>query len=351
MVLEQTSAPDAARECPSFPGSLGVAVVASEAGGCPLNNVHREVRIGGRDGFQQGVGPLVAGLVLADLAPLLEGSARMAFEGRSSGRRRSWLARAGDVRLADIDRGDEAVLHFVATPFGELAEELYRQEELWSTRPDPAWTAFDTAGAVVRDIAVTGSNGEWFDAGLLRQVQRFGRVLNDEIMNVRIQAQRHSSELPLDYATVDRAVVLKAGELGHTIPAPREVRVVGVLDMLRRSTQAFALRLDGGDELRGVLVDADMADVRALLGCRVVVQGKAVFRPSGRVLRVDARAINEGTNEPTFWSKMPHANPAVGELKAYRQPQSSISGVNAFFGKWPGDESDEELLRGLEELG
>lgn len=44
--------------------------------------------------------------------------------------------------------------------------------------------------------------------------------------------------------------------------------------------------------------------------------------------------------------------PLVGklDLKALHQPQGPNSGINAIMGKWPGDESEEEILALLEEM-
>ncbi|HEX4498360.1 MAG TPA: hypothetical protein VIE43_21970 [Thermoanaerobaculia bacterium] len=44
--------------------------------------------------------------------------------------------------------------------------------------------------------------------------------------------------------------------------------------------------------------------------------------------------------------------PLVGrmDLKALHVPQGPDSGINAIIGKWPGDESDEEIFALLEEL-
>lgn len=38
------------------------------------------------------------------------------------------------------------------------------------------------------------------------------------------------------------------------------------------------------------------------------------------------------------------------DLEALHQPQGPDSGLNAIMGKWPGDESDEEILALLEEM-
>jgi hypothetical protein len=44
--------------------------------------------------------------------------------------------------------------------------------------------------------------------------------------------------------------------------------------------------------------------------------------------------------------------PLVGklDLEALHQPQGPDSGINAIMGKWPGDETDEEILALLEEM-
>jgi hypothetical protein len=38
------------------------------------------------------------------------------------------------------------------------------------------------------------------------------------------------------------------------------------------------------------------------------------------------------------------------DIAALHQPQGPDSGINAIIGKWPGDESEEEILAFLEEL-
>lgn len=38
------------------------------------------------------------------------------------------------------------------------------------------------------------------------------------------------------------------------------------------------------------------------------------------------------------------------DLEALRVPQGPYTGINAIIGKWPGDESDEEIQALLEEL-
>jgi len=92
-------------------------------------------------------------------------------------------------------------------------------------------------------------------------------------------------------------------------------------------------------------------DLRSLWGHDVVVTGKAVFRPSGKLLRIEAERIVVATDEDLeLWSD--DVEPFEGELdrKALNRSQGPLTGINALIGQWPGEESDEEMEAILEEI-
>jgi hypothetical protein len=62
-------------------------------------------------------------------------------------------------------------------------------------------------------------------------------------------------------------------------------------------------------------------------------------------------ALRKPKQEPIA-DQRPARRPLVGrlDLKALHVPQGPDSGINAIIGKWPGDESEEEILALLEEL-
>ncbi|XYI04294.1 hypothetical protein ACMHYB_58455 [Sorangium sp. So ce1128] len=129
------------------------------------------------------------------------------------------------------------------------------------------------------------------------------------------------------------------------------MRIAGLLDMVRVSTQSFAIKLDDGEEIRGVLTGGSVDAAGVLLNRRVLVHGRAVYRPSGRILRLDAERIEDGEGVSGFWSKVP--KPIFGrrfDPRALYRPQTATTGVNAIFGKWPGDETDEEFDQAIKEL-
>src|SRR5208337_793147 len=82
----------------------------------------------------------------------------------------------------------------------------------------------------------------------------------------------------------------------------------------------------------------------------VVVSGLAVFRPSGKVLRIEADTISLASDSDLkIWSAEPEPLGARLDAKELHRPQCPRSGISAIFGRWPGDETDEEFEALLKE--
>jgi hypothetical protein len=130
------------------------------------------------------------------------------------------------------------------------------------------------------------------------------------------------------------------------------VIVAGTLDAIRHSDRLFTLVMPAGEKIRGVLVgdEADVETLRRLFGRKVLVHGLACFRASSRVLRLEAERLEPATGDVSLWETMPLPTSARLDARNLHKPQGPRTGVNAVFGKWPGDETDEEIERLLQEL-
>jgi len=111
----------------------------------------------------------------------------------------------------------------------------------------------------------------------------------------------------------------------------------------------FTLVFKDGEVLRGLVEAKDATRLAKLSGQQVLVSGTALFRPSGSVLWVEADRI-ETACDVSLWSRMPR--PVLGDLdrRTLRRPQGPRSGLNAILGRWPGDESEEEIAAALAEI-
>ncbi len=150
---------------------------------------------------------------------------------------------------------------------------------------------------------------------------------------------------------MDETVVTNAVQLSDRTPPPTQIRLVGKLDMIRHSTRSFGLVTDDGNEVRGVLESQEhMQTLKDYLGSKLLVLGKAVYRPSGRLLRIDAQGFEAGEGQPLLFTRVPPPREQHPVLMRNRPADQSRKGVPAFFGTWPGDETDEDFEAMLKEL-
>lgn len=289
-----------------------------------------------------------SGDVFRQLAPMMMSSVRMAIEGTSVhvGAPPAWLRRASDVRFVGISEGSnrDSVLHMEAPGLGEAAEELYQQGTLWETRPAPDDTALNVFARVTREVRQGNPDSALYDLQLLKHLSHSNRLFQQKMISMDLPEKTGTTQL-------DREVAIRATELSQRTPSPRQVRVVGHLDMIRHSTRSFEMLLEEGKAVRGILEDGDyMGSLRDLLGQTVLVIGKAVYRPSGSLLRIDAQAVSAGNGVPKLFAKVPPPMEHRPTTIRYRVGEQAKRGVPGFFGKWPGEESDEELLAMLRDV-
>ena len=229
------------------------------------------------------------------------------------------------------------------------AEEFYRQSEFEfaNTKPPANYTGFDLLGNVLTDVSSHNKDSANYDLSLLKKLASFEGMMKDEFQEIALGELQSA---PAHTVVMDSVTVTTARQLSDETPRPRTVRVVGKLDMIRDSSQTFALHMDDGQEVRGVLLSGDMGVLAPLFRKRVLVQGKAIYRPSERLLRLDAEHVESGEGETEFWSHIPPPMDREPEPREIRRAQGQKGGVPAFIGTWPGDESDDEWTEMLKRL-
>lgn len=317
-----------------------------------MNTVTHKVVLVGDQNFGRRLPPHHVGLLLSDLPLVIRQSVSMALRNRSTvrGQRPVWLDRAADVRFVDHQGNGETALFFEAPRLGDAAAEIYQQQELpgLSTRPSPEDTGFDLLGDVLTDVSVGNADSEHFDPPLLRRLAKFRNVFRrGPYREVDFMSRRYSGQEAARFtpATVESACLL----LGRT-PAPHRIRLVGTLDGIEASTQRFSILLDTGEKAVGLFGDALFDAVQRLWRQRVLVLGTAVYRASGRLLRIDAESVACGASEKPIWSRIPQPAGRRLVISRLHRSQGPRSGLAAIMGRWPGDETDEQIHAALERL-
>jgi len=280
---------------------------------------------------------------------LVEGT-RRAVRLVSQGRSRSpavkpgWLRRGAAFDL--LPTSDLAAHEFrvEARPLCEVDPDEWRQLELFAGRETGTRAGIELFEDALEAALKGQADSDLLDEGMLDGVLRFDRLFRLGVERVEFVNGR---TVPLERS--DLSPVKTMAE--HT-PRPHHVRVSGHLDAIQESGHRFKMRLASGMLLSGVAEKVPSDVLRRLWGTDVVVEGRAVFRPTGVAGRVDAdrvapvtdvdRRVFSGDPQPLFGLRT--------DVRRLHQPQGPEDGVNAIFGKWPGDETDEEIAAIIKEI-
>lgn len=310
-----------------------------------MNYVEQEIVLHTTKRFGRSVPLPLSSSLLRNLQATTKPCVRMAFEGTSSsvGATPAWLERAIDIRtLGFSGRNGETVLHLSAPELGEAAPRLFEQESLFPGVASSTDTALGLIGKLIREVRREDLSSDLYDRSLLSKLGKWRGLLEGDLNSLDFPTgPRKGSEL----VEFDSKVIASAQVLSDKTPAPRQVRIVGKLDMVRHSTRSFELILATGSPVRGVLVDGMTDELQKHFGNEVTILGRAIYRPSGNLLRLDAAEILDTTAGRSAFSEIPL--PFTTPRRLERKLQTPKSGVCAFFGTWPGEETDAELMEAL----
>ena len=292
------------------------------------------------------------------IAALVEGAqraARLFVDGESTrpGPRPAWLdAVCRGISITGLQAGS-TVVPIEAPTLAGAAPEHFRDLTPGSLFGEPGatldttQTAVDLFGNVLATALAGDRDALVADRALLDTCARFVRTTagRADARGVRLEGIAGRAA-PVE---VTREDLPRIELLRDETPSPSAVRVTGTLDTISASSSTILIMLPDGHKIQARFDNPDPELLRTLFGQRVTLSGMARFRPSGRLLLVDAEYLGPATPQDAIWERMPRARPGRASPMFTPLPQDPFSGVGAFFGIWPGSESDDELLRALAE--
>lgn len=294
-----------------------------------------------------------ADVLLETVGALIEGArqaTRFFIEGESTrkGPRPAWLDAACSFEVTGLTSGS-AVIALEAPSLAEAAPDRFGAGHQVSLFAEPQRLLDATSSAVdifagVLASAVQGEKDRVLaDRALLDTCVRFAKSARDGFEGVQLEGIAGLSS-PL---VVRRDDVTRIELLRDETPGPKAIRVTGTLDTISATKSDIILTLANGTAVAARLDTHDNEQLKSLFGSRVVVSGMAHFRPSGKLLVVDIEHLGLAREGDALFESAPQAStkPVAPLL-----PQDDGSGVSSFFGTWPGDETDEELLGALEAI-
>jgi hypothetical protein len=301
-----------------------------------------------------GVLRVPAETLLETVGALLEGArqaTRLLVDGESTrkGPRPAWLDAVCRIEVTGLTAGS-AVIAIEAPTLEEAVPERFSGGVLGTffDGTDPS-LAKRTAVEIFARVLATAIEGRadqvLADRPLLDTCVRFVRAAGGAFDGIELGGLT-GREPRLTVRSEDaRQLELLRDET----PAPHAVRVAGILDTISATRSDIVLALPSGEKVAARIEHHDPRTLKSLFGARVVVSGMARFRPTGRVLVIDVEHISQAREADSLFATLPVASESL--VIAPIVSQDEASGVSTFFGSWPGDETEEELLEALEAVG
>ena len=302
------------------------------------------------DGLGKKPRPQLIGPVFTHLHDTLQDAVRMGFlhSSRAQGRIPACLRAAADVRYLGHSSAAEGVtmLRFEVPSFGSVAAELFGQKLLWEDGPKPEETAFELLGAALTDVRKRRKESNRFDAGLLRRIGSYRRMLKQGIESIGLPDTALNEP-----GQIDSVAVLAASELCAATPPTRRVRVTGRLDLMAASRSVLKLDVKNGVAVTAVWEgEPPVEALKDYFNRDVVIEGDGVFRPSGLLLRIDANAIAFAGAQDEFFRQVPEAMTLRDYPTLARLRPGERSPYHRILGSIPAEETDEEFAAAVEAL-
>lgn len=268
---------------------------------------------------------------------------RFAIEGTSSkvGPLPKWVQASSEFVFRGTKRGS-TIVEFDAPQLGATAEEQIRQDGLWYKKPEPTDTALSILAKSVSSIEKGELESEDYDKAMLDTLMGFKQLLEQKTSVVKLIDARDSTTM----FSINENAFQKMQKIQASFPAPQPIIVSGELDMLEKSTRKFKLRVEDGHVLYGRAPEGavSLQEMKSMFGAKVTVRGIMHFTANGKPRLLEADLIRGYEEGDLLFEQLK----ATADLKTqmYRAKEKNRNGdiVSDIWGKWPGDESIEELL-------
>jgi hypothetical protein len=284
--------------------------------------------------------------VLQRMIECAERGLRLAVEGESvkRGALPKWLGQSLDLTVTGLGRGS-TVLEIEAPLLGETVGDRIAQQDMWYTPPSPNDTAFTLLSRSVRDTTAENLESDYYDGGVLSGLLALKPVLKTEATSIELRAKaRRAENFKLGLAELEKVERLK-----QRTPEPRAFIVSGHLNSIEHHRRRFQLVLSDGQVVPG-RVDAEFMDAEAMRqfwGRKVTIKGMVYFRPSGKIQLLESHLIKFMENGDEIFEAMPQEQTEAEFVRTVAQATERRGWLKNVWGKWPGDESVEDLLAAL----
>lgn len=185
-------------------------------------------------------------------------------------------------------------------------------------------------------------NDEHLDKPLLQELQKFKRLFKEDDEIITISNRGSIPTLELHKKDLTKIQVLE-----EQTPNPQTVLVKGLVETLKYSKSKVTIQSESG-RLDAYLPNTLTPEaISRYWGKEVTITGTAHYRPSGRMAFIEIERIFEPNENDAYFSRKKSSETAEQQIQRQIAEKGYKNNLGDIIGKWPGDESFEDLLKQL----
>ncbi len=184
------------------------------------------------------------------------------------------------------------------------------------------------------------------DEPLIDELLKFKHFFHDEREKILLSNRNTISEV--EFSKHD---IQKIEQLYKSIPAPQKTTVAGEVDEMKFSKEQVILKTDDNQRVIIVVKKDQFEYLKEFFGKEILIEGMAHFKPGGQLSYIQMEKFDTADSHlMKMFSKKPHKMTLQQQIALQLREGKKPGPIDEIFGKWPGDESLDDLLNMLKNL-
>lgn len=268
------------------------------------------------------------------------------IEGKSfkkRGKLPDWLMKSLDFQLTGIKEGS-TILDIEAPQLSETLDAI-PQVLFEDIKPDEIInnSALGFSMYAYEQVINEKYDSYLLDKNLLKEMSNFNKFLigNDSQIIITNQNNKKSSTISKEYLEKIKNVEINT-------PEPVRARITGKLDVIKHSNEQLELLVQN-KRIRAYLSENVVLNgIVKFFGKEITVVGLVNYKPSSEAKSIEIHSFEKSTDGDSFFKTIPETIKEEIDLKQLASKQSyEGTELNEILGKWPGEESIQELLESI----
>jgi hypothetical protein len=222
----------------------------------------------------------------------------------------------------------------------EVQLDLFKEKQSLNTLT-PMALVIKTFNAALHEEA----DKNLLDEPLLDELLKFKKFFYTDTEKILLSNRSTIPEIEFSRKEID---IIES--LFKTIPQPEKTVVAGIIDEMKFSKEQVVLTTSDNKKIVVIVPKKLFDELKDFFGREIAITGIAHFKPGGQLSFVKMENFGNMGKAAKLLSRKPDKMTMQQQIALQLREGKKRNPIDEIFGKWPGNESDEEFEKMLKDL-